>query len=134
MSADRFESLSEKELLKEIAIMLQKSNDADVISVADLLSVYLLPPAFFTGWFGMNFESMPYVHQRNSWKILLAVCLAYMCAATAVLLYRKNPYHSLFPGGTGLGLSDRQRQHVRFVMFSLALCLVLFATKGMKVS
>lgn len=129
MSVERFESLSEKQLLKEIAIMMQKSNDADVISIADLLTVYLLPPAFFTGWFGMNFDNLPYVQRKNSWRILLAVCLAYMCLATAVLLYRKNPYNSLFPGGSGFGLSDRQRQRLQFGMFASSLCLALLATK-----
>lgn len=130
----RFDGLNEKELLYEIALMMQRSDNADIIPLADLLSIYLLPPAFLTGWFGMNFQGLPFIDKQNSWKVLINLCFAYGCTATAILAYRKNPYSAVLPGATLLGFSEAQRFRLRTVMFTGALFFLIIAVNELRIS
>ena len=113
---------STEELLIEIRNLLKLANNADVVPLADLFSVYFLPPAFLTGWFGMNFERLPGVTVEKSWQILVGLCVTYAFGITGFLLTRKGSFNALTNGKNELNDAQRnQRKQFFFVLSFLAL-------------
>ena len=112
---------STKDLLTQIRDLLTIANSADVIPLADLFSVYFLPPAFLTGWFGMNFERLPGVTAERSWQILIGLCVTYVLGITGFLLTRKGSFNALITGKNVLGEAQRkQRRQIAYVLSFLA--------------
>lgn len=108
-------------ILTDIRELLTIANSADVIPLADLFSVYFLPPAFLTGWFGMNFERLPGVTAERSWQILIGLCVTYVFGITGFLLTRKGSFNALITGNNVLtDIQRRQRRRIAFVMSFLA--------------
>ena len=117
----RFDEMSEKQLLKEIAYMMQRTDNADVVSLADLLNIYLIVPAFLTGWFSLNLDFSP-IMKRNVSAIIIHMCLIYCVSMTGLLLFKKNAYNSLFPGG-GMRFGSATRFYIRMIMWTFSLLL-----------
>jgi magnesium transporter len=59
--------------LLDIYLSLSSKNSNEVMKVLTIFSVFLLPPTFIVGLYGMNFEFMPELHHRFAYPAVLAV-------------------------------------------------------------
>lgn len=59
--------------LLDIYLSLSSRNSNEVMKVLTIFSVFLLPPTFIVGLYGMNFEFMPELHHRYAYPAVLAV-------------------------------------------------------------
>lgn len=61
--------------LLEIYLSLSSKNSNEVMKVLTIFSVFLLPPTFIVGLYGMNFDFMPELHYRYSYPVVLALII-----------------------------------------------------------
>jgi magnesium transporter len=59
--------------LLDIYLSLSSRNSNEVMKVLTIFSVFLLPPTFIVGLYGMNFEYMPELHHKYAYPAVLAV-------------------------------------------------------------
>lgn len=59
--------------LLDIYLALSSKNSNEVMKVLTIFSVFLLPPTFIVGLYGMNFEYMPELHHRFAYPAVLTV-------------------------------------------------------------
>jgi magnesium transporter len=57
----------------DIYLSLSSKNSNEVMKVLTIFSVFLLPPTFIVGLYGMNFEFMPELHHRFAYPAVLTV-------------------------------------------------------------
>lgn len=62
--------------LLDIYLSLSSKNSNEVMKVLTIFSVFLLPPTFIVGLYGMNFEYMPELHHRYAYPIVLGVIIS----------------------------------------------------------
>ena len=62
--------------LLDIYLSLSSKNSNEVMKVLTIFSVFLLPPTFIVGLYGMNFDFMPELHYRWSYPIVIVVIIA----------------------------------------------------------
>jgi magnesium transporter len=62
--------------LLDIYLSLSSKNSNEVMKVLTIFSVFLLPPTFIVGLYGMNFAFMPELHYRWSYPIVIVVIIA----------------------------------------------------------
>jgi magnesium transporter len=59
--------------LLDIYLSLSSKNSNEVMKVLTIFSVFLLPPTFIVGLYGMNFQFMPELHHKYGYPIVLTV-------------------------------------------------------------
>jgi magnesium transporter len=59
----------------------------NVVKIFSVVTVFLLPPSFIAGFFGMNFEHLPFLH--DSWGVSLSVA-SMVASALLPYLYFKH--------------------------------------------
>jgi len=59
--------------LLDIYLSLSSKNSNEVMKVLTIFSVFLLPPTFIVGLYGMNFDFIPELHYKWSYPIVLSV-------------------------------------------------------------
>ncbi|HUH19583.1 CorA family divalent cation transporter [Albibacterium sp.] len=62
--------------LLDIYLSLSSKNSNEVMKVLTIFSVFLLPPTFIVGLYGMNFDFMPELHYKWSYPAVIIVILA----------------------------------------------------------
>ncbi|TCK80781.1 CorA family divalent cation transporter [Albibacterium bauzanense] len=62
--------------LLDIYLSLSSKNSNEVMKVLTIFSVFLLPPTFIVGLYGMNFAFMPELHYKWSYPIVVMVIIA----------------------------------------------------------
>jgi magnesium transporter len=58
----------------------------NVVKIFSVVTVFLLPPSFIAGFFGMNFERLPLLHDR--WGVTIGVVLMVASAVVPYLWFR----------------------------------------------
>lgn len=61
--------------LLDIYLSLSSRNSNEVMKVLTIFSVFLLPPTFIVGLYGMNFDFMPELHYKWGYPIVLIVII-----------------------------------------------------------
>src|SRR5690606_22278336 len=61
--------------LLDIYLSLSSKNSNEVMKVLTIFSVFLLPPTFIVGLYGMNFDFMPELHYRWSYPTVIVVII-----------------------------------------------------------
>lgn len=61
--------------LLDIYLSLSSKNSNEVMKVLTIFSVFLLPPTFLVGLYGMNFDVMPELHYRWSYPIVVGIII-----------------------------------------------------------
>lgn len=59
--------------LLDIYLSLSSRNSNEVMKVLTIFSVFLLPPTFIVGLYGMNFDYMPELHHRFAYPAVLTI-------------------------------------------------------------
>lgn len=59
--------------LLDIYLSISSKNSNEVMKVLTIFSVFLLPPTFIVGLYGMNFDYMPELHYRWSYPAVLII-------------------------------------------------------------
>lgn len=59
--------------LLDLYLSLSSNNSNEVMKVLTVFSVFLLPPTFIVGLYGMNFDFMPELHHKYAYPAVLAV-------------------------------------------------------------
>ena len=59
--------------LLDIYLSISSRNSNEVMKVLTIFSVFLLPPTFIVGLYGMNFDFMPELHYRWSYPAVLII-------------------------------------------------------------
>jgi len=59
--------------LLDIYLSISSRNSNEVMKVLTIFSVFLLPPTFIVGLYGMNFDFMPELHYKYSYPIVLSL-------------------------------------------------------------
>ena len=54
----------------------------NILKIFSVVTVFLLPPSVIAGFYGMNFEHIPWLHEQWGWY-----CALGMMAASALLPY-----------------------------------------------
>ncbi len=81
--SDHSTFLSNKvQFLLDATLGMVSIDQNNIVKIFSVVTVYLLPPSFIAGFFGMNFERLPLLH--SSWGV--SFCCALMLAS-AVLPY-----------------------------------------------
>lgn len=62
--------------LLDIYLSLSSKNSNEVMKVLTIFSVFLLPPTFIVGLYGMNFAFMPELHYKWSYPIVILIIIA----------------------------------------------------------
>ncbi len=62
--------------LLDIYLSLSSKNSNEVMKVLTIFSVFLLPPTFIVGFYGMNFDYMPELHYKWSYPAVIIVIIA----------------------------------------------------------
>lgn len=62
--------------LLDIYLSLSSKNSNEVMKVLTIFSVFLLPPTFIVGFYGMNFDFMPELHYKWSYPIVIIIIIA----------------------------------------------------------
>ncbi|HKT72774.1 MAG TPA: magnesium transporter CorA family protein [Steroidobacteraceae bacterium] len=60
----------------------------NILKIFSVVTVVLLPPSVITGFFGMNFEHMPWLHER--WGLLAAAATMVASAVIPYALFRRR--------------------------------------------
>jgi magnesium transporter len=60
----------------------------NVVKIFSVVAVFMLPPSFIAGFFGMNFERMPWLHE--SWGLLASVGLMVLSAVAPYLYFKRR--------------------------------------------
>ena len=58
----------------------------NVVKIFSVVTVFLLPPSFLAGFFGMNFERMPLLH--NPWGVTICAVLMVVSAVLPSLYFK----------------------------------------------
>jgi len=81
--SDHSTFLSNKvQFLLDATLGMVSIDQNNVVKIFSVVTVFLLPPSFIAGFFGMNFERLPLLHE--SWGVTIGVVLM---VASAVLPY-----------------------------------------------
>jgi len=81
--SDHSTFLSNKvQFLLDATLGMVSIDQNNVVKIFSVVTVFLLPPSFIAGFFGMNFERLPLLH--DSWGVTIGVVLM---VASAVLPY-----------------------------------------------
>lgn len=76
--------------LLDIYLSLSSRNSNEVMKVLTVFSVFLLPPTFIVGLYGMNFAFMPELHYKWSYPIVVIVIIA--ITAIVYLWFRRKKW------------------------------------------
>lgn len=60
----------------------------NVIKIFSVVTVFMLPPSFIAGFFGMNFERMPWLHQP--WGVTASIGLMLVSAVAPFLYFKRR--------------------------------------------
>jgi magnesium transporter len=60
----------------------------NVVKIFSVVTVFMLPPSFIAGFFGMNFERLPWLHE--SWGVSAAVGLMVLSAVAPFLYFKRR--------------------------------------------
>lgn len=60
----------------------------NVVKIFSVVTVFMLPPSFIAGFFGMNFERLPWLHE--SWGLAAAVVLMVTSAVAPYLYFKRR--------------------------------------------
>jgi magnesium transporter len=60
----------------------------NVVKIFSVVAVFMLPPSLIAGFFGMNFERMPWLHQ--SWGLAATVGLMLVSAVTPYVYFKRR--------------------------------------------
>jgi magnesium transporter len=58
----------------------------NVVKIFSMVTVFMLPPSLIAGFFGMNFEHIPWLHE--SWGLSVTICLMVISAVAPFLYFR----------------------------------------------
>ena len=61
--------------LLDIYLSLSSRNSNEVMKVLTIFSVFLMPPTFIVGLYGMNFDIMPELHYEWGYPIVIVVII-----------------------------------------------------------
>ncbi|HPE16621.1 MAG TPA: CorA family divalent cation transporter, partial [Oscillospiraceae bacterium] len=65
-------------------------NINNIMKVFTVVTAVFLPLSLVTGWYGMNFSSMPELSWRYGYAVVILLCLA--IAGGCLLLFRKKKW------------------------------------------
>jgi magnesium transporter len=60
----------------------------NVVKIFSVVTVFMLPPSFIAGFFGMNFERMPWLHEP--WGVTASVVLMVISALAPYLYFKRR--------------------------------------------
>jgi magnesium transporter len=60
----------------------------NVVKIFSVVAVFMLPPSFIAGFFGMNFEHLPWLHE--SWGLSAAAVLMVLSAVAPYLYFKRR--------------------------------------------
>src|SRR5882757_298728 len=86
--SDHSTFLSNKvQFLLDATLGMVSIDQNNVVKIFSVVTVFLLPPSFIAGFFGMNFEHLPFLH--DSWGVSLSVA-SMVASALLPYLYFKH--------------------------------------------
>ena len=113
--------------LDKIIELLEIQANADIISFTDVLSLMFLFPAFVTGWFGMNFEHLPFLKGKYAHRIAAGMMLIWIICVMLYLMTRKGGLNSLRYGN----VSNKNLTITIYIVLVVALCgSVVYTASG----
>lgn len=112
-----------KALLQDIRDASSASANADVLSLAELLSIFFAVPTLAVGFYGMNFSNMPFLQNRSAWKWLVVFCIVWVMAVSILLLRKPNSFDAFSMGGT-FGNKERNARTRKLLRAGLAVLIV----------
>jgi magnesium transporter len=86
---DHSNFLSNKvQFLLDATLGMVSIDQNNVVKIFSVVAVFMLPPSLIAGFFGMNFEHMPWLHE--SWGLSAAVGLMVVSAVAPYLYFKRR--------------------------------------------
>jgi len=124
--------------LDTIKQLTEKQSHADVLSLADLLTIIFVCPTFLAGWFGMNLSNLPFVNKKDAWLWMMSICVLWVLLVLILLLNKPSSFNAVGIGDitkTHRWLSSaRARQRVQVIIVSaiLFVAVLLLLTRAFR--
>jgi magnesium transporter len=84
---DHSNFLSNKvQFLLDATLGMVSIDQNNVVKIFSVVAVFMLPPSLIAGFFGMNFEHIPWLHE--SWGLSVTACLMLVSAVAPYLYFR----------------------------------------------
>jgi magnesium transporter len=86
---DHSNFLSNKvQFLLDATLGMVSIDQNNVIKIFSVVTVFMLPPSFIAGFFGMNFERLPLLHEPGG--VTIAVILMVLSAALPYIYFKRR--------------------------------------------
>lgn len=86
---DHSNFLSNKvQFLLDATLGMVSIDQNNVIKIFSVVTVFMLPPSFIAGFFGMNFERLPLLHEP--WGLAIAVVLMVLSAVIPYMYFKRR--------------------------------------------
>jgi magnesium transporter len=86
---DHSNFLSNKvQFLLDATLGMVSIDQNNVVKIFSVVAVFMLPPSLIAGFFGMNFEHMPWLHE--SWGLTAAVVLMVVSAVAPYVFFKRR--------------------------------------------
>lgn len=86
---DHSNFLSNKvQFLLDATLGMVSIDQNNVIKIFSVVTVFMLPPSFIAGFFGMNFERLPLLHEP--WGVTIAVILMALSAILPYMFFKRR--------------------------------------------